>query len=157
MELCTQGAVVEFQDPAHVVAVQKIEREVALLALLVVVGQIEHDFLVEVRTDHPIPGDRDHRLVHTILIAEGGLHMHQIPAVEELAATVLGRDDTVPTQRLGQRRQSLLTVEQEKLCGRPGCEIHAFEGTRLEANLTVTGLEQHHCPERMTAQHGHRS
>jgi hypothetical protein len=140
------------EQPCHgVVAEQQPNREEALFALLVLRREIEVDSPVEIRAHDPITRDRVDGLVHAVLTFESHRDVDVVAAIEELAAIVLGRDQTAAAQCLGERREALLPVEEQQPGVSAGRDSRALERLGLEANLVVAGLEEHDDAEWMPA------
>src|SRR5699024_10862937 len=87
-----------------------------------------------------------------VFTLERRIDLDEVAATQQLAARVLRLDDTVALERLRQRRQPLLAVQEEELRRDFAVKPDTFYGTWLEANLCIAGVEQHHDTQRMTAE-----
>src|SRR5699024_1556232 len=85
---------------------------------------------------------------------EGEPHVHVVAALDQPVAAVLGRDRSGATERLGQGREPLLTVQEQPLWLGAGCRLYTVEQLGLEPDLVIPGLEEHEHTQRVTAQDG---
>ena len=114
-----------------------------MLAFEVRGGQVEFDVLAEIAAQDSVAGYRDDGLLDPVLAEQRGGHTHVVAAVHELAPAVLGADDTVAGQCLGERGAPLLAVEEQQLGLGLLEKNDPFDGARLEADLVVARLQHH--------------
>ena len=130
------------------------ERKVSAFAFLGWGRHVQLDVFAEVRACNTVARHDHHRVVASCRIRQG-LRDVDIEAFPDLfSPVVLGLDDAVAGQRLIERSEPLLTVQQEQarriLSRRCGRSLDRF---RLETSLIVSCLQKHHYPKRMTEQY----
>src|SRR6185295_4474654 len=129
--------------PARVVE-QESDREVPRAELVLARAQVEHDAAAEVRSHYAVGRYRDDRL-HAIRVrVEALLHVQVVHALDRLLLVRPGLDRPPAPDRLVERRQPLLAVEDE-LVRPPGLrQLDALHRPRLKSGGIPTGLHQHH-------------
>ena len=120
-------------------------------------AQIHVNRPAEVAPYDAIRGDADDALLFPVhRRIDTRVDVRVVVTLQIVAAAVPRADRLAGLQRLKQRRQPLLAVEQEHLGSRGGRQHHALEQSRLEVNVGIAGDERHDSADRVGQRNRHQ-
>ena len=134
----------------RVVVEYDLQREHLRGDLLLSVGQCQIDLAPEVAANHTVRRHAHDRFFLAIgVIGYRLVDVDVVVPVQLPAARIAGLHRLGRLQRKEQRRQALLTVEEQGFRVRLGLLLHSFQQPGLKENVRVSGLQGHHRADRV--------